>query len=323
MLPNLAQLKKLYREGYNITDLLKAAQGENLNSSEIIEIAYDLQAGSYIELYHQNPILTAEYTSIVVDILRPWVSPSSSVLDVGTGEMTTFGPVMSQLTYAAGFACDLSLSRLLAGRNWLQHHFPSVFQSLHLCVADLVALPFADASMDIIWSSHALEPNHGREKLLISELLRVAAKKLILFEPHYESASPEAQQRMERLGYVRNLEATIAECGGELVDLVKLPLAANPLNQTHCFIVHPLDHPASNPPANRIPEFVCPGGMDPLDVHADGCILSSSGLLAYPLVCGIPLLRNHLAFPFTHPELITSIPSQEGSVLMPSTSGDQ
>lgn len=309
MYPKLSDLKKLYLEGRNITEFLKEADSQNTNTPEIIEIAYDFQAGSYISLCQQDPEFSSRYATVLVDHLRPWISTDDHILDVGTGEMTTFGPVMSQLDYASSFACDLSLSRMLAGRQWLQRHFPHVHDSLQPFVADLAALPFIDAAVDVTWSSHALEPNHGREKLLITELLRVTRKVLILFEPHYESACNEGKQRMQRLGYIRNLEETIADCGGELIEFVKLPMAANTLNHTHCYVVKPnirdgfVISPIPKPP------FVCPRGMDPLDMKANGCILSSTGLLAYPLVSGIPLLRSHLAFPFTHPELITSIPT--------------
>jgi hypothetical protein len=304
---SLSELRKLYRNGHNITEILKKSENSYTNTPEIIEVAYDLQAGSYISLCQQDPDFSVKYTSALVDQLRPWISSGDNVLDVGTGELTTFGPVMSQLNYAFGFACDLSLSRILAGRSWLQLHFPLVQQSLQPFVADLVALPFIDASVDVTWSSHALEPNHGREKLLISELLRITRKVLILFEPHYESACSEAKKRMQRLGYIRNLEATIAECGGELLDLIKLPVAANPLNHTHCFVVKPKPRISFAKSEIAEAQFVCPRSMDPLDLKADGCILSTTGLHAYPLVNGIPLLRSHLAFPFTHPEFINPV----------------
>lgn len=310
MHPDFSELRRLYLEGKNITDFLRKTECSGINTTKIIEVAYDLQAGSYIDFSKQNSAFVSKYASIISGKMRPWLSPSDFVLDVGTGEMTTYGPVMNQLDYAAGFACDLSLSRLLAGRNWLKKHYPSVHKTLRPFVADLAALPLSDAAVDVTWSSHALEPNHGREKLLMAELLRVTRKILILFEPHYESASTEAQQRMRRLGYVRNLEASIKECGGELLELVKLPVVSNPLNHTHCFIVKPTQHNNTAQTANAELQFVCPGGKEHLDLVADGCILSSTGLLAYPLVSGIPLLRSHLAFPFTHPELIASIPTR-------------
>jgi len=43
----MAQLKKLYEEGVNITQYLRTELGSTRNTVEIIEIAYELQAGSF------------------------------------------------------------------------------------------------------------------------------------------------------------------------------------------------------------------------------------------------------------------------------------
>ena len=45
---NARELKEAYARGENITSLLRTEQGTSANSEEIIEIAYDLQAGRYI-----------------------------------------------------------------------------------------------------------------------------------------------------------------------------------------------------------------------------------------------------------------------------------
>ncbi|MGC8667666.1 MAG: hypothetical protein ACP5VE_06100 [Chthonomonadales bacterium] len=42
------QLKSLYEQGRNISALLREEMGLQQNTDKIIEIAYDLQAGSYI-----------------------------------------------------------------------------------------------------------------------------------------------------------------------------------------------------------------------------------------------------------------------------------
>lgn len=114
---------------------------------------------------------------------------------------------------------------------------------------------------------------------------------------------------MRRLGYIRSLETSIKECGGELLELVKLPVAFNPLNNMHCFIIKPMQCSIATKAKTANLQYVCPRSKEALDLVADGCILSSTGLQAYPLVSGIPLLRSHLAFPFTHPGFMTSIPT--------------
>jgi ubiquinone/menaquinone biosynthesis C-methylase UbiE len=71
-------------------------------------------------------------------------------------------------------------------------------------VADMAKLPLVDRSVDGVFASHALEPNHGRESELLAELLRVARRKLLLFEPSWEYANQATRSRMKKHGYVRD-----------------------------------------------------------------------------------------------------------------------
>ena len=50
----LQKAKQAYSEGKNVTEFLRSEFQESQNTSEIIEIAYDLQAGSYIEWVNLN-----------------------------------------------------------------------------------------------------------------------------------------------------------------------------------------------------------------------------------------------------------------------------
>lgn len=52
---DLEFIRQQFDLGSNVTDLLKAQLGVEQNSSEIIEIAYDLQAGEYIDFALKNP----------------------------------------------------------------------------------------------------------------------------------------------------------------------------------------------------------------------------------------------------------------------------
>ena len=300
MQQDLSMLKELYKQGKNITEILRSAQATSINSPEIIEIAYDLQAGSYINEVTKNSELAAEYANAIVKLIEPWVLAGDNILDAGTGELTTYGPVMNQLEHASGYACDLSISRLTVGKKWMKSLYPDVHNRLNAFVADLSIMPFRDAAMDVTWTSHAIEPNHGRESQIITELLRITKRVLILFEPHYESASIISQQRMQKHGYARNLEKAIRDCGGELIKLVKLNVSSNPLNQTHCYVIKPIRITENEKSEGIELGYECPKTRQSLDLMGEGCIMSSSGYYAYPLVAGIPLLRSHLGFPFTN-----------------------
>ena len=71
--------------------------------------------------------------------------------------------------------------------------------------------------MNVTTSSHALEPNGGRLKQLMAELFRVTIDKLVLFEPCYEINTDAGKERMDRLGYIKNLDGVIAELGGKII----------------------------------------------------------------------------------------------------------
>lgn len=51
---DLISAKQVYKNNLNVTDYLKKYLKVKNNNSEIIEIAYDLQAGSYIESAIKN-----------------------------------------------------------------------------------------------------------------------------------------------------------------------------------------------------------------------------------------------------------------------------
>lgn len=63
------------------------------------------------------------------------------------------------------------------------------------------------------------------------ELLRIAKRAVVLIEPIFELASPEAQQRMSHHGYVRDLKKTAENLGVEVSEYRLLDYISNPLNQ--------------------------------------------------------------------------------------------
>ncbi|SHJ80298.1 Methyltransferase domain-containing protein [Malonomonas rubra DSM 5091] len=291
---DLRYAKSAYEEGHNITSLLKERFGLEQNSPEIIEIAYDLQAGSYVDSVKKNRDSWEAYTGEIASILSHYCAEAESVLDVGTGEMTTLAGVAkccykSSFTY---YACDISLSRLIKGKRFVAEELPEdLVQKINPFVADLFYLPFVDSSIDVIWTSHALEPNGGREELALAELLRVAKKKLILFEPYYEGNSPDGKARMDRLGYIKGLPEFIKECGATCEDIVPLDNISNPLNPTYAFIITP---PAGCRKEAEKSPWACPATKLPME-KVGNCYWSEYSMLAYPILQDVPVFRREAA----------------------------
>lgn len=69
---------------------------------------------------------------------------------------------------------DLSWSRISVAQKWLDEKSVKA----QLFVGDLFSIPLADRSVDVVYTSHSLEPNGGKEELAIKELLRVPGKQL-------------------------------------------------------------------------------------------------------------------------------------------------
>lgn len=143
----------------------------------------------------------------------------------------------------------------------------------------------ADNSIDVVYTSHSIEPNGGYEEPILRELFRITRKFLILLEPGYEIAGDEARRRMEAHGYCRNLKGTAESLGYRVLEHKLFPLTANPLNPTALTIIQ---KDATGEPPSHI--LACPRFKTPLE-ELGGMLFSPEALLVYPVVGGIPCLR--------------------------------
>ncbi len=269
-----------YQSGGNVSEYLRHRFGESTNTESIIEIAYDLQAGSYVQHYHDHEPQLRRYIEEISGIITHYARFARTILDVGTGECTTLkGVSVCFPDTSRVLACDLSWSRLYVGRRFLDEGTSRV----KLFAASLFTLPLQSKSIDLLWTSHALEPNGGREKEALTELFRVA-RKLCLFEPYYEANSTEGKLRMDRLGYIRDIPAVISSIGGVLEDCIPIRSVINPLNPTYAFIIATPDRTESND------LWACPATRYPLTERSGFYYCCNSGL-AYPILCDIPVLR--------------------------------
>jgi SAM-dependent methyltransferase len=280
------ELKLMYERGENLSAALRQQAGTTGNTEEIIEWSYDIQAGSYIQALQksEHAEINQNYTAEIARLLTS-LGPAESILEAGIGEATTMGNVVRKLN-APNMAChgfDLSWSRIACARQWLRQE--GVF-GISLCTASLLHMPYADDSIDIVYTSHTIEPNGGREEPILRELYRVTRQYLVLLEPGYELASHEAQRRMESHGYCRDLPGIARSLGCRIIEHKLFPHTANPLNPTALTIIEkPVTRPAvANP-------LVCPRFKTPLK-KADGMLFSPEALTVYPIIGDIPCLRS-------------------------------
>lgn len=279
-------MRAAYARGENVMAWARAATGGDRNSALAILIAYDLQAGTYSAAARSAPDVRAKWCAEMAELLAPSLTPDDSVLEVGCGEATTLAGVLQRLPQrpreALGF--DISWSRCREGGHWLAQHRVHA----RLFVADLFHIPLADSSIDVVYTSHSLEPNGGMEEAAIRELLRVARKEVVLVEPIYELASAAGRERMAAHGYVRGLKAAAEKQGAVVVEHRLLELLLQPLNPSGVIRLRKDDGTVGVDRRDSI--WQCPLTGVSLAERGEAFFGQESGL-AYPVMKGVPLLR--------------------------------
>lgn len=289
---DLQKVKAKYVQGVNIMQALREELNSEVNTSEIIEIAYDMQSGSYVKAMSNA---TDRYFQECAEILSLFTQDARNILDAGAGELTTTAHIKNKMNFRGKvYAFDISWSRLKVGLDYFEQINHSPIQSF---VADMKNIPLLDNSMDVVYTNHALEPNRGSEEILLRELNRVAKHKIILFEPYYEGASVAIKARMDQHNYIRGLEKTIKKVGCQLDEIIPLQKTTNPNNPTFAFIITPSKKSGRSVQNKDV--FACPNTYQPLQ-KKDTCYFCETSFLAYPIIEGIPVLKKGISVLASH-----------------------
>jgi len=290
---DLKKAKKIYAEGKNVTEFLRKEFKEKENTSNIIEIAYDLQSGTYIKHVNLNRQRQELYVNELAGLLEPHLSQGLSLLDIGTGELTTLSLLLNRINIPLSevLAFDISWSRLYEGRRFYEKNCTNNIFKLRTFVADIYNIPLPSKSVDVTTSSHALEPNGGNLKNLLNELFRVTKRKCVFFEPSYELNSNKGKSRMDKLGYIKDVEGIARKLGGHVLDVKLIKSTLNPLNPTACFVIEP---PKTVISVNKKEiTFSVPGTDMPL-VKDEHFFTSSDTGLVFPILKNIPIFKSEL-----------------------------
>ncbi len=288
-------MREVYSKGGNATEWCRNYLGAFSGGGDENElfatlVAYDLQAGSYVSAVRANSGNNQRWCKQLARLLFSVVKEGDAILEVGVGEATSLAGVLKEGLFKPGLALgfDVSWSRIGEGRKWLSENG----QDAALFVADLLNIPLADHSVDVVYSSHSLEPNGGKERQAIRECLRVARKAVVLVEPIYELASDEAKARMRSHGYVEGLRETAEALGALITDYRLLDYSPNPLNPSGVLCLEKRDQDLIQPAAiekDAVP-WQCPIAGLPIKAGTEFFYALEVGL-AYPVLRGVPMLR--------------------------------
>jgi len=280
----LGEIKNHYDKGGNVIQYIRELENTTTNSADAIQISYDMQAGSYVDFFKENPEANRKYTTALASLLDT-LDTSGNIMEAGVGEATTLGNVIEKLkvkpSAVGGF--DISWSRIKYAQQFLEY---KKLNNAFLFTGDLFHIPIADNSVDIVYTSHSIEPNGGQEKELLQELFRISNRYLILLEPAYELGSEQAKQRMDSHGYVKGLKKIAEDLGYNVIEHRLFDVILNDLNPTGLMIIEKNKSTYSNSF-----KLACPITKLELNKKQDAYFCSES-LMSYPIIGGVPCLLS-------------------------------
>lgn len=294
-------LKELYEKNINIMGFLRDKNQVENNSSEIILMSYDMQAGSYTSDFDQNIMCNdiycngerlalplrevyekaADFVSQKINDLK-FDKQKISILDAGIGEATSFANIVPKISHQIDkiFGFDISLSRIRQAKKFcMRYNINS-----NLFCADMKFIPLPDNSVDLIMTYHALEPNGGNEITLLKELYRVTSKYLVLCEPSNELGNEETRQHIQTYRYITDLHKHAVSLGWKVVCHELVP-ATSYVNQASVLILEK-EHTEEINSA----EFACPACKNKLVFHNDNYFCQEC-MVVYPVLNKIPDLN--------------------------------
>jgi ubiquinone/menaquinone biosynthesis C-methylase UbiE/uncharacterized protein YbaR (Trm112 family) len=286
----IKKIRDIFESNQNMIEFLRGSNNAK-NDIESIMISYDFQAGSYIIAAKKNHQYIDLYTDFINSELKE-LGNFESIMEIGVGEATIMCPLMQKndpSNYLKKYGFDISWSRVRYAREYSK----AFQQNINFFTANLFEIPLPDNSVDVLYTSHSLEPNGGAEKDALKELYRVAGKYIVLLEPDYENANQDAKARMIKHGYVTNLKQHAMELGYEIVKHRPFDICINPLNPTGLTIIKKNE--------NKITEsqYVCPITKSSLTKIRGNWYSKETGLL-YPEIDEIPCLIEQQAILATH-----------------------
>ena len=209
----------------------------------------------------------------------------NSILDAGTGEATTLHGIMknSKKIPQRIYGVDISLSRVLYASNFYSKEFSQHNSSF--VTGNIFDLPFADSSIDLVFTCHAIEPNTNKEKDILQELYRVAKKYLLMIEPSYNLGSDATKENIKKNKYITKLHSTAIELGYKVIRYELFDISIDK-NMSEIIIIEKNTETTENQSV-----YACPICKKTLKYH-NNQFYCHNCLLVYPVINNIPVLNR-------------------------------
>ena len=283
------EINKLLSQGENIISYLTDGHSK-MTSVEDEMISYDLRAGKDLAKYLKDPSMYKSVAEKIAHYIIETGCNSGKLFECGSGEGILLSEICDRddckFLWARG--CDISWSRTAYAKktSLLKEKRNSI--DLDFIVGNFFHLPLKDNSIDVLYTMQGIYGMGGNEEILLKELYRVVSGYLILIEPCYELADSISKERMERLGYVKNLRSTAEKLGYEIVKYEKFGLDSNPLNPAAVLIIK------KNVVNENEDALCCPYTYSDL-IQIGNVYYCEESKLSYPILNGVACITRENA----------------------------
>jgi hypothetical protein len=259
----------------NNKNIVKTLRKRGLNKSDCIELAYEIQAGSYTNGFTNSHLVRNK-------AIHSIINQFTTLADINSVGVFGIGEAMNWIGYDGGiqnlYGVELSYSRL----RWAYKNLNKIsdINSFQLIKGDASEKIFNDNSFDISITLHSIEPNGNEQGAkMLHNVIDSSSKYIILFEPDYSTADEKMKKRMESNDYVRNISDELSKISSvNIIDKFIMDIQQNPDNLTTCWIMEKNNKVLSLP--NKM---VCPFTNGAL-VEDNGSLYSPKGGVIYPKI---------------------------------------
>jgi hypothetical protein len=261
-----------FKNGKNIVSTLRKL---GVKKSECIELAYEIQAGSYTLEFNDRELSRNKALHSIINQFTVF-DDVNSIGVFGVGEAKNWIGYEGRINNL--FGVELSFSRL----RWAHKNLEKVsdIDSFCLIKGDAAEKIFNQNSFDISLTLHSIEPNGNEQGAsILHNVIESSSKYVILFEPDYSTAHKEMKNRMENNDYVRNISDELSKMKSiNIIDKFVMDINQNPDNLTTCWIIEKI-----NKVESVTDKMVCPFTNGDLNKYNDMMYSPKAGV-GYPII---------------------------------------